>query len=288
MTPFPSPARPRPRRAARAALLAAAATLALAGECAAEAKSAEAFLAADNLAGLGALALQLLVVAAILQLGLGFVFESRWFVRHFEGRGVKSVVSFLGALALVAPFDLNLVAGLVGAVGAPPAAGGFAEAWSMALTALIVAGGASSVFRLFRAFGVRLPLDEARLADFERTGDFARVGFRVRTPAETGAAGERVSRNIEIYAGDELLASRTAPYAGGIVEIGTGRWAGLLARAGTRTFRVVEGHKRPGARQWTHAPVGIGKSRRVPVFIDMTAPAETVPEAAAGPAGGGA
>lgn len=96
---------------------------------------------------------KVLVLAILLELALHRLFDQRWSRRYLAGRGVKAPVALALALTFVVPFGLDLVGALQAAFsGRPPAA----PAWlGYGLTALVVAGAAATIHRLFKAFGLR-------------------------------------------------------------------------------------------------------------------------------------
>ena len=105
----------------------------------------------------------LFVLALLLESGLALLFRWRPFLVYFDGRGVKTVVSFVFALLFVWSFDMDIVTDLVNVYSqrATPFQHGFE---GYVITALILAGGSAAVNNIFVALGFRSVVTHADIA----------------------------------------------------------------------------------------------------------------------------
>lgn len=104
----------------------------------------------------------LFVLALLLESGLAVIFRWRPFLVYFDGRGTKTVISFLFALLVVWTFKIDIVTDLVNvyAQREPPFPRG-REGYL--ITALIVAGGSAAVNNIFVTLGFRSIVTPAQL-----------------------------------------------------------------------------------------------------------------------------
>lgn len=105
----------------------------------------------------GAVLIKLFVLSAILESALALFFNWGPFVRTFNGKGVKPLVSFGVALALTMGFKSHLFAGLFAALNYDVTVP-YALSICQILEAAVLAGGSSGVSRLLRNLGIR-PID---------------------------------------------------------------------------------------------------------------------------------
>lgn len=105
----------------------------------------------------------LFVLALLLESGLALLFRWRPFLVYFDGRGVKTVISFVFALLFVWSFDMDIVTDLVNVYTqrATPFKHGFE---GYVITALILAGGSSAVNNIFVGLGFRSVVTRADIA----------------------------------------------------------------------------------------------------------------------------
>jgi hypothetical protein len=95
--------------------------------------------------------LKLFVLAVVLESALALLFNWRPFVVIFDGRGVKSLVSFAASLVLVFGFKVDVIGDLMKAYTGSAQSNLF----SYIITAMVVAGGGSGVNNLLRSLGLR-------------------------------------------------------------------------------------------------------------------------------------
>jgi len=105
----------------------------------------------------------LFVLALLLESGLAVIFRWRPFLVYFDGRGIKTVISFVFALLFVSTFQMDIVTDLVNVYaqrGTPFRHG--VEGY--VITALIVAGGSAAVNNILVALGFRSVVTPAQMA----------------------------------------------------------------------------------------------------------------------------
>ncbi|MEP3046230.1 MAG: hypothetical protein ABJL55_09125 [Roseibium sp.] len=107
--------------------------------------------------------LLLLVLAILLESALSVIFNYRYFLLFFEGRGVKTPLALVVSLFFVFAFGINTVGEILGAFNLVPK-----DSWewpSQIVTALILTGGSGLIFRLFETFGLRAPINRREEAE---------------------------------------------------------------------------------------------------------------------------
>jgi len=97
----------------------------------------------------------LFVVATILESALATVFNWRLYREFFNGRAVKTLVMIGFSFAVVKLFNYDVVHRIIGYAGGTGERGFLSEA----LSALVLAGGSAAVYQLFRALGLRAPVE---------------------------------------------------------------------------------------------------------------------------------
>lgn len=143
---------------------------------------------------IGEILVLLFVISVVFETALTPIFNWRWFARHFEGKGVKTPITILAAVALLWNYDIDIFRHIIdafasGAEGAGQAAVGTqavaASAQATAdstflgriMTGLLVAGGSGAIFNIFTRMGLRNPLQLAEKARKAREeADKARQG----------------------------------------------------------------------------------------------------------------
>ncbi len=95
--------------------------------------------------------LKLFVLAVVLESALALLFNWRPFLMTFDGRGVKSLISFAASLGLVFTFGIDVVGDLMADFSATAQA----TVFSQIVTAMVIAGGSSGVNNLLRSLGFR-------------------------------------------------------------------------------------------------------------------------------------
>jgi len=157
-----------PDGAARRLAMAAGAALALIVLLLPSAASAAQFAPIDDetLTAIGTVLFVFLVLSIIFEAALTPLFNWRIFVRHFEGRGVKTPIVVVLAFVFFWSFGLDIVSEVLAALttdmSPEPTFGG------QVLTALLIAGGSDGIFRIFTRLKIRDPAERVRKAREER------------------------------------------------------------------------------------------------------------------------
>ncbi len=101
-----------------------------------------------------------LVLSLVFEVALTPVFNWRFFLARFEGKGVKTPVVVLLALFVFWRYELDIIRDLLVALDydARLTFGG------QLLTALLIAGGSDGILRIFRRLGIRDPQSRAKKA----------------------------------------------------------------------------------------------------------------------------
>ena len=100
---------------------------------------------------------ELFVIAVLLENGLAVIFNWRVFLTYFSLRGVKTIIMVVSSLIIVSAFHIDVIANLIAAYNSSTnnAAKVQSTAFTVFITALIVAGGSAGVFRIMTALGFR-------------------------------------------------------------------------------------------------------------------------------------
>jgi hypothetical protein len=98
----------------------------------------------------------LFVVATVMESALATLFNWRLYREFFSGRAVKTLVMIGFGYAVVTAFNYDVFARIVGFAGGNGAA---QPTLSQILSALVLAGGSATVYQLFRALGLRAPVE---------------------------------------------------------------------------------------------------------------------------------
>ncbi len=95
------------------------------------------------------------VLSVVFEVATSAIFNWRLFIIYLDGKGWKTPVTILLALAVFKSYDLDIVRDLLVALGynAPFSLGG------QLLTSLLIAGGSDGVFRIFTKLGIRNPVE---------------------------------------------------------------------------------------------------------------------------------
>ena len=177
----------------------------------------------------------LFILAVLVENGLALLFRWRPFLSTFDTRSVNPVVSFALSLLFVSMFHLDITTGLMNIYSGENNPQGWP---GTLLTAMIVAGGSGAVNRLFRAFGLRLPLAEAAETPRPPPG---KAWIAVALAPSTRAVG----------AVDVLIGPPGTPTAAGTIDSvapGLSRLVSLFVR-GRRRFPRSGGHAVPLGEQ---------------------------------------
>lgn len=107
-----------------------------------------------------------LVLSVVFESAMSVIFDWRVFIRHFEGRGVKTPVIVGSAFLVFWSYDLDIVYNLLDALNWGTAS---KSVTGQFLTALLIAGGSGGIFRIFSRIGIRNPEERRRKAREERS-----------------------------------------------------------------------------------------------------------------------
>ena len=106
----------------------------------------------------GHLLLVLAVIAVAFETALTPIFNWRVFARHLEGKGWKTPITVILAIALLWGYDIDIFKEIIASIGKQGAEN---ESWFLGrvITGLLVAGGSDGIFRMFAKVGIRNPAE---------------------------------------------------------------------------------------------------------------------------------
>ena len=107
---------------------------------------------------IGSILIVFLVLSVVFEMALTPIFKWSVFIEHFEGRGFKTPIVVLLALAVFWRFELDIFRDVLNAMTVDSNIE--ITWWGRILTALLIAGGSGSVYDIFKKLGIRNP--EAR------------------------------------------------------------------------------------------------------------------------------
>ncbi|MDO8948068.1 MAG: hypothetical protein Q7U88_13065 [Desulfocapsaceae bacterium] len=112
----------------------------------------------------GQVLLVILALSVVFEVALTPVFNWRFFLLHFEGKGPKTPITVILALIVFWGYDLDIIKDLLVSLGysANMTFGG------QILTALLIAGGSDGVLRIFTKLGISNPLERKEKAEEAR------------------------------------------------------------------------------------------------------------------------
>ena len=128
---------------------------------------------------IGEILVLLFVISIVFETALTPIFNWRFFAKHFEGKGVKTPVTILAAVALLWSYDIDIFKHIIDAFAAAKgtaAANDGSNFVGRIMTGLLVAGGSGAIFNIFTKIGLRNPQQLAAKAAAAR-------GQAVPTPA---------------------------------------------------------------------------------------------------------
>jgi hypothetical protein len=198
----------------------------------------------DVLPTLGTKLVGLFVVATLMESALAAIFNWRLYREFFNGRAVKTLVMAVVGYAVVVTFNYDIFQQIVvlsGGVGA-------GDGVSRLLSALVLAGGSAAVYEVFKALGLRPPVEPE--AARKPPEDKAWVSVRI---VRKRAVGE-VTVHFDTLA-DPALAVSAAPALVGVIGDRRSLWqrlrslffadparvpmyGGRTVEAGARVYRV--------------------------------------------------
>jgi hypothetical protein len=100
---------------------------------------------------IGEVLMVILVLSVVFEVALTPLFNWRFFLARFEGKGLKTPITVAFALFVLWGYDVDIIKDLLIAMDYP------AELtfWGQLLTALLVAGGSDGVLRIFTKLQIR-------------------------------------------------------------------------------------------------------------------------------------
>ena len=153
----------------------------------------------NKLNAVGEVLLVFLVLSAAFEVALTPVFNSRFFLARYEGKGVKVPLTIVLALIVFWGYELDIIQELLNALGHTTTKG---EPISLSfggqiLTAFLIAGGSDGIFRIFSKLGIRNPKERKEKAALEKAS-MAEKAQVEKTEAEKSAVQkEQILNNIE-------------------------------------------------------------------------------------------
>ncbi len=121
-----------------------------------------------NWEAIGEILVLLFVISVVFETALTPIFNWRVFARHFEGKGVKTPITVLLALALLWGYDIDIFKHVIDAFAENGADPSSSTVVGRIITALLVAGGSGAIFNIFAKIGLRNPTQLAEKARTER------------------------------------------------------------------------------------------------------------------------
>ncbi|MCF8109449.1 MAG: cell envelope integrity protein TolA [Desulfohalobiaceae bacterium] len=132
--------------------------------------------AANSLSGgdineIGNVLLVFVVLSVVFEVALTPVFNSRFFLARFEGKGVKIPLTIVLALIVFWGYDLDIIKELLNALGHQTVDGDEIELsfGGQIVTAFLIAGGSDGVFRIFSRIGIRNPKERKEKSALEKS-----------------------------------------------------------------------------------------------------------------------
>ena len=138
---------------------------------------------------IGEILVLLFVISVVFETALTPIFNWRVFARLFEGKGVKTPLTVIAAVALLWNYDIDIFKHIIDAF-APDKGSAAAPSTFLGriITGLLVAGGSGAIFNIFTKLKLRNPKELARKADKTRA---AAAEARKAREAEEKAEEER-------------------------------------------------------------------------------------------------
>ena len=137
---------------------------------------------------------KIFILAVLIEIALSVVFQWRLFLRHAEGKGLKVPISFIISLVIVIAHQIDLPGEVVSAFGDTPTKG---KVIGYLISALIIAGGSSSVNSIFESLGWRNPLSQKIKAEQEQQKIQGRLLLQVTRPAGGTSENQLLMVNID-------------------------------------------------------------------------------------------
>ncbi|WP_348838157.1 hypothetical protein [Xanthobacter sp. KR7-65] len=194
----------------------------------------------------------LFVVATILESALATLFNWRLYREFFNGKAVKTIIMVAFGYAIVTLFNYDVVYRIIASAGGEGSQGPL----SRFLSAMVLAGGSAAVYQLFKALGLRPPVEPSE-ARPQPPQDKAWVSVRIIRKAAVGD----VSIHVDTVA-DPAEELRAKPAIVGVIGAGSAigtrlkalffadvtrfpTYGGHAVEAGEQVYRIVAlGHRR--------------------------------------------
>lgn len=135
------------------------------------------------------LLVEIFILAVLIEVGLAVLFQWRVFLRFFEGRGWKVPIAFGVSLAVVLAHGIDLPGEVVTVLDGESTGG---KEVGYLVSALIIAGGSSSVNSVFASLGWRNPLAAREKAEQEQQASQGRLWVKVIRPANATSQNQPV------------------------------------------------------------------------------------------------
>ena len=111
----------------------------------------------------------LFVISIVFETALTPIFNWRFFAKHCEGKGVKTPITIVAAVALLWSYDIDIfkhvIDAFAGADGSTESSSNFI---GRIMTGFLVAGGSGAIFNIFTKLGLRSPEKLAKKAEDAR------------------------------------------------------------------------------------------------------------------------
>ena len=121
-----------------------------------------------NWEAIGEILALLFVISIVFETALTPIFNWRIFAKYFEGKGVKTPVTIVAAVALLWGYDIDIFKHIIDAFAAGGAAPSTSTFPGRIMTGLLVAGGSGAIFNIFAKMGLRNPKELAKKAEKAR------------------------------------------------------------------------------------------------------------------------
>lgn len=113
-----------------------------------------------DLEAVGGVLVVFLTLSLVFESAMSVIFNWRWFLARFEGKGIKTPLIIGTAFVVFWGYGLDVVHDLLTALGYQVES----NLGGQILTALLIAGGSDGIFRIFARLGIRSPAERARKA----------------------------------------------------------------------------------------------------------------------------
>ena len=111
----------------------------------------------------------LFVISIVFETALTPIFNWRFFAKHCEGKGVKTPITIVAAVALLWSYDIDIFKHVINAFsGADGSTESSSNFIGRIMTGFLVAGGSGAIFNIFTKLGLRSPEKLAKKAEDAR------------------------------------------------------------------------------------------------------------------------